>query len=259
MGQNQGNPFSQGFHHMDDPINEIFQSMFMPHSGFANNQGPFGPGFPFGTGFPFAAPNMGGGPGPQIHVFRNGVPLHFQNNLQKPTPIIKNVTIHISQILQGCSVPIEIERWITHEGMKTFEKETIYVKIPPGIDDNEIILISDKGNVLSDYCKGDVKIIVNIINDSEMKRNGLDLIYEKKISLKEALCGFHFDLKYLNGKVYTIQNNSGNIIHPGYRKVIPQMGFRRESGDVGHLIIVFQIEFPESLSEEKTIQLRDIL
>jgi len=167
--------------------------------------------------------------------------------------------VHISQILQGCSVPVEIERWVVQEGTKVFEKETMYVKIPSGMDDNEIIIIPDKGNVMADYCKGDVKVIVHIVNDTEIKRNGLDLFYEKKISLKEALCGFHFDLKYLNGKVYTIQNNSGNIIHPGYRKVIPQMGIRRENGDVGNLIIVFHIDFPPSLTEEKMAQLREIL
>jgi DnaJ-class molecular chaperone len=243
-----GDPFQD----MDDPINEIFKSMFMPHPGFAGAFSNGGQGFPFG-GNPF------GGGNPNIRIFRNGVPLNFQNNLQKPTPIVKNLTIHISQILQGSSVPIEVERWVVQEGIKVFEKETMYVKIPSGMDDNEIIVIPEKGNIMNDYCKGDIKVIVQIVNDTEIKRNGLDLFYEKKISLKEALCGFHFDLKYLNGKVYTIQNNSGNIIHPGYRKVIPQMGIRRESGDVGNLIIVFHIEFPDSLTEEKMTQLRDIL
>jgi len=257
MGHNAFSSGGDSFQDMNDPINELFKSMFMPHAGFTHMGGGF-PGSNMGHGFPFGGGAFGGG-NPNIHIFRNGVPLNFQNNLQKPNPIVKNLTIHISQILQGSSVPVEIERWVFQEGTKVFEKETMYVKIPSGMDDNEIILIPEKGNILNDCCKGDIKIIVQIVNDTEIKRNGMDLFYEKKISLKEALCGFHFDLKYLNGKVYTIQNNSGNIIYPGYRKVIPQMGIRRESGDVGNLIIVFHIEFPDSMTEEKIAQLREIL
>jgi DnaJ family protein A protein 2 len=96
------------------------------------------------------------------------------------------------------------------------------------------------------------------VNDTDIKRQGLDLIYEKKISLKEALCGFRFDLKYVNGKIYTIQNNMGNIVHPGYHKIIPQMGIKREN-DVGNLVIIFQVDFPTSLTEEKINGLKEIL
>ena len=43
---------------------------------------------------------------------------------------------------------------------------------------------------------GDVKIFIKIENNTEFQRKGLDLIIEKQRSLKEALCGFGFELKY---------------------------------------------------------------
>ena len=221
-------------------FNDIFQSMFT-----------YGGPDPFDFAHP---PRARGG---NIHFFRNGMPF-VHPSLQKPAAIIKHMGLHISQVLTGCSVPVEIERWIIQDGVKVVEKETIYVKVPPGIDDNEIILVPGKGNSMNDVCKGDIKILVQITNDTDIRRQGLDLIYEKKISLKEALCGVQFELKYLNGKVYTIQNNHGNIISPGYRKIIPQMGIKRES-DVGNLIIVFHVDFPVSLSEDKVALLRDAL
>ena len=37
---------------------------------------------------------------------------HFTHSLQKAIPIIKTLEITLEQAYLGCSVPIEIERWI---------------------------------------------------------------------------------------------------------------------------------------------------
>jgi len=137
------------------------------------------------------------------------------------------------------------------------ENETVYVIVPKGIDEGEIILLKDKGNVMSETNKGDIKIFIKIDNNTEFKRIGLDLILEKTITMKEALCGFAFELKYITGRVYTITNNSGNIISHGYKKMIPNMGLTREN-HTGNLIIIFDVKFPEKLSEETLTALKAI-
>jgi DnaJ-class molecular chaperone len=65
-------------------------------------------------------------------------------------------------------------------------------------------------------------------------------------------------LKYINGKVYTLNNNSGSIIPPEYIKTIPNMGLTRQE-HTGNLLIHFHIEFPEKLSEEQIKSLKEIL
>jgi DnaJ-class molecular chaperone len=251
-GGSRGNPMDVN---MDDMLNSLFGNMgFFPGA-------PFGNGMPFGPGMP---PGMSGGPG--IRVFHNGMPMPmpmhmpmgFQQALQKPSPIIKNVIVNIEQILTGAKIPVDIERWIIENGDKIFEAETLYIDIPQGADDNEIIIIRDKGNVVNDDCKGDVKIFVKVTNHTEFKRSGLDLILEKEISLKDALCGFSFELKYINGKSYTLNNNSGNIIKPDYKKIISGMGLKRENHQ-GNLIIHFNVIYPEKLTEEQIAQLKTIL
>jgi DnaJ homolog subfamily B member 4 len=194
--------------------------------------------------------------GPNVHVFHNGVHINPQH-LQKPTPIIKTIDVPIEKILSGTTMPVEIERWLIQDKNKTFEKETIYIDIPKGIDEGEIIILRDKGNVVENDIKGDIKIFIRIQNNTDFKRQGLDLILEKNISLKEALCGFTFEIKYLTGKVYTINNNSGNIIVPGYKKMIPNMGFSRDQ-HTGNLVIIFNINFPEKLDNKILEQLRAI-
>jgi DnaJ-class molecular chaperone len=201
--------------------------------------------------------HFGGPGGPKIHVFRGGHQApHFQ--LQKPTPIIKTVTINMEQVLTGGTIPVDIERWLIEGENKLFENETIYVTIPKGIDDNEIIMLREKGNILSEDIKGDIKIFIKIENTSQFERKGIDLIMNKNISLKDALCGFSFELKYINGKVYTLNNNSGSIIPSEYVKIIPNMGLTRD-GHTGNLLIHFRVEFPEKLSEAQIKSLKEIL
>jgi DnaJ family protein A protein 2 len=171
---------------------------------------------------------------------------------------MKTVDINMEQVLSGASVPVEIERWILENGIKVHENETIYVTVPQGIDDNEMIILKDKGNVINENVKGDVKIFVKITNETEFKRNGLDLILEKNITLKEALCGFTFEIKYLNGKSYTLNNNKGNIIPPEYKKIYPNMGLTRGEHK-GNMIIHFHIDFPEKLSDEQIAKIAEVL
>jgi DnaJ-class molecular chaperone len=195
---------------------------------------------------------------PNIRIFNSGFPsAHFQT-MQKAVPIIQNIKINMEHVLNGTQIPIEIERWIIENNNKVFEKETLYINIPKGIDDNEIIILKNKGNVIDENNKGDVKLFIKIENTTDFVRNGIDLIYNKSISLKEALCGFSFELKYINGKTYTINNSSGNIIQPGYKKVIQDMGLMREDAR-GSLIIHFNLIFPERLELDKIELLKNIL
>ena len=224
---------------MEVPIDEIFSAFFG------------------GAGSPFSM--FGGMPaGANIRVFHNGIPVNLAQGLQKPTPIIKNLTVTLEQVLTGCTLPLEIERWIVEDGNKIFEHENLYITVPKGVDDNEIIILRDKGNIVNENVKGDVKIFIKVQNDTIFKRSGLDLILEKNISLKEALCGFSFEIKYINGKSYTLNCNKGNIVVEGHRRNIPNMGLERDNHR-GSIIIIFHIEFPDKLSDEQIDKLKEIL
>ena len=191
-------------------------------------------------------------------LFRSGPMGGFHEAITKPPPIIKTININIEQVLLGASIPVEIERWILENGKKVHEKETVYVTVPQGIDENEMIIQRDKGNVINEQLKGDIKIFIKIINETEFKRLGLDLILEKNITLKESLCGFTFEIKYLNGKSYILNNNKGNIIPPEYKKIYPNMGLTRGEHK-GNMIIIFHIIFPEKLSDEQITKISESL
>ena len=182
------------------------------------------------------------------------------NSLNKPEPIIKQIEISLTMAYSGCKIPIPIERTIIQNNVKKKENETIYVDVPPGIDDDEAIVIPEKGNILiiNQEIKGDIKLFFKIKNNTDFIRNGLDLIYNKEITLKDALCGFSFEMKYIDNKIIKILNNSGNIVTPNYEKKIPKAGIKRDN-HIGELIIKFNIKFPDNLTDEQINKLGDIL
>ena len=214
----------------------------------------------FGGGMPGGMPGgmQRGFPGmPHVQIFRNGRPVNM-NSLQKPDPIIKTITIKLEQSYTGITFPLQIERWIFVNNEKRIEKENIYVKINKGVDSGEIIIIEGKGNILNERLKGDIKLFINVENNTNIKRDGLNLKIKKEITLKEALTGFKFDIKHVNGKTYTINNDTGNIIPSNYIKEIEKLGMTRES-ITGNLIIKFSVIFPEKLTEEQISKLKEIL
>jgi len=214
--------------------------------------------------------NMGGGGGPEIRIFHGGNPFermnsmggggggNFFQNLQKPPPIIKNIQITLEQSYSGCTIPLEIERWVFNNDIKVSEIETLYINIPIGMDDGEYIIMTGYGNKVNEQVKGDIKLGIQLINNTIFKRHGLDLFYKKNITLKEALCGFSFEIEHLNTKTLTLNNFNRTIIKPDFKKVVNGMGMIRDN-NTGNLCIEFEILFPDSLTEEQIGKLNDAL
>lgn len=248
FGEGNVNPF-QGMDEFND-INNIFNMMFGGGFGGIHKMHSMG--------------EMGGMPG--IRIFHNGpggfhaeFSSSFNSRPQPPPPINQIVEITLEQCFQGVSLPVEIEKWTVINNMKINEIETVIINIPPGIDENDTLVIKEKGNVINENLKGDLHIKVKITNNTIFKRQGLDLFLQKKISLKEALCGFSFDIPHLNGKLLCLNNmNNPTVIKPDYKRVVPNLGMTREN-TTGNLIIEFIVQFPETLSNEQIASLKDIL
>lgn len=211
----------------------------------------------------FGAGGMGGMGGiPGVRIYHNGpggAAFSMFNQLHKPPSIVKIVEISMKQCYDGCSIPIEIERWVMEGNIRTIQRESIYVNVPMGIEENEFVLLQERGNVVNEQLKGDVKIGFKIRNETEFERMGQDLVYRKTISLKNALCGFSFEVRHISDRVLSIHNtNNITVVTPSYKKLVPQMGMKR-NGTVGNLIIEFQIQFPERLTKSQIDALAQIL
>jgi DnaJ-class molecular chaperone len=174
---------------------------------------------------------------------------HKYNNEINIEPIIKELSITLEQSYTGDNIPVKIERSINENNRTRNENETIYINIQKGIDNDEIIYIKEKGNIINNK-KGDVNIIIKIANETEFKRDGLNLLITKYVTFKDTFCGFNFSINHINGKTYKLNNKSGNIIKPDSSKVIPKLGMIREENS-GNLIIKFNIIYPEKITDEQ--------
>jgi DnaJ-class molecular chaperone len=206
----------------------------------------------------------GGMGGPNIRVFHGGGPginIHTQmfHQIHKPEPIVKQIEVTLEQSYTGVNVPIDIERVNVDNNVRSVEKETLYLNVMQGIDNNETIVLADKGHCINGQVRGEVHIRVQLINNTKFKRHGTDLIYTKKISLKEALCGFVVEIDHLNGKRLSLNNiNNPTVIKPNFKKLVQGMGMTRDNSN-GNLIIEFEVEFPDSLTAEQIASLQNIL
>jgi len=255
------NPFLK----MSGNINpmDIFSKLFNPNM----NEGA---GADIDQMFQFP-PGMGG---PKIHIFKaGGMPgMHgmpgmpgmpfpdFENMMQsnnEPDTLELGVILTMTESYNGCNKPIEINRYIIRNNKKSYETETLYVEFNKGVDNNEYIIIKEKGNIENGIV-GDLKIKVKLEFSNNYTRSGLDLIYNKLLTLNEALCGFSFLLEHINEKSYKINHNGEYIIQPNHVKEIPNLGFNRNN-NTGNLIIKFNINFPNNLSLTKRKKISSII
>jgi DnaJ family protein B protein 4 len=255
----------------DDELNGVRRNMFEVHMDGMGGNMPPDLGEIFNMMFSGGMPGMRHGGMPEgIHIFHSGPGgAHFSmgggaginifQQMHKPPSIIKNIQIPFQLAYSGCTLHVPIEKWVIRNNIKVNETETIYVPIPAGVDNNEVIVMRDCGNAASDDLKGDVKFIVAVENDSLFVREGMDLHYKKNISLKESLTGFSFEIQHINGKMISINNRvNRTIVKPGYTRTIPGLGMNRDN-NTGNFVITFLVDFPETLSEEQMQKLEEIL
>jgi DnaJ-class molecular chaperone len=245
--------------HMSGDIHDIFNMMFSGMGGMGGMGGHGGMGGPnirvFHSGFPGGFPGGAAFPG-----FPGGPDIEQMfYQIQKPQPIQKTITITLQEAYHGTTVSLDIEKQVLKDNLRIHELQTIQFAVPAGISENDAVLLPDLGHMASEEIRGDVKVSIVIENNTIFKRNGMDLMFLKHITLKEALCGFAFDITHLNGKILNMNNNlNPSIIKPNFKKVIPGLGMVK-NGQTGNLIIELVVDFPDVLSIEQISTLRTIL
>jgi DnaJ-class molecular chaperone len=221
-----------------------------------------------GAAAAFGAQGQGQGQGPKVvfQAFHNGRPMgnmHAQHPQQPhvrvyqvPETIIKTVSLTLEQCYNGCSIPLEIDRQVPDNDIIKIERETIHAQIPKGVQSGDTIILNDCGHMNEAGMKGDIRIIINVLQHAVFKVENLDLVIEKTIPLKSALCGFDFEISHINGRVFKLANKPGNIIKPGSIKTIPGLGLEK-NGEIGALKIKFNVDFPDTLTMEQIYTLQN--
>lgn len=244
------NPFLNMNNEMPD-VNNLFNMMF----GGGMMGGPMG-GM---MGGPHSGINIIGR-GQNVRIFQRG-PNNIRSELftpNGPEHINTNIDITLKQCYNGEPITINNRYYTIENNSKQYQSDEININIPKGINNGETIIIPNKGNIVNSQ-RSELRIRVNILNNTKFQRNGLNLIYNKEITLKESLCGFEFMFEHLNGKKLNINTKDNPyIIKPNSNKVINNLGIIKDN-IIGNLIINFEIKYPTELSNEQIEGLKNIL
>ena len=198
-----------------------------------------------------------GGMGPRIIIH------NFTQNMNEPShnepsyDINVVIALSLSDAFAGINqhpVPIQYE-----DEAHATQSETILINVPPAIPAGFKMSIQGRGNVVpnSGGRRGTLHLEISIEEHPQFRRDGdVDLIVEQRVSLKDALCGFMFELVHLNGRSYKFNCKPCSVTGSmNETKVLPGLGYNEN----GALKIRFSIELPTSLTEEQIAAISSIL
>ncbi len=154
------------------------------------------------------------------------------------------------------------------KGNRTVESKTqLDIYIPRGAKEGDtIVLEGEADHVLGAQEPGDLHFHLQQLPHPTFERAGADLSAELKITLAEALTGFHRVLvKHLDGRGIELQHpkQEGQILRPGQVLRIPGEGMPHKKSDTkGDLYLTVDIDFPPDgfLQDSNALeQLRNLL
>lgn len=177
-----------------------------------------------------------------------------QTGPRKGNAIRLLLRVTLEEIYQGAEKQITFRRRVVNEdGEMTIEEVEKTVHIDKGMKEGHKIKFAEEGDRMPDIVPGDVVVVLQHMKHSFFQRKGPILICAKNLTLREALCGFEFDIKHLDGHIVRIKH-SGEVVPPNTLKVVSGEGmpFYRQPFTKGHLVIKFDVIFPPALTPEQT-------
>ncbi|XP_041957963.1 dnaJ homolog subfamily B member 5 isoform X1 [Alosa sapidissima] len=212
---------------------------------------PFGPWGHFGSSFSaFNGLNgfhHGGGGGGGRRAQR-AEPLRGRRRMQDP-PVVHELRVSLEEIFHGCTKRMRItRRRLNPDGrsMRT-EDKILNIVIKRGWKEGTKITFPKEGDETPDNIPADIAFVLKDKGHPHFKRDGSNLIYSAKISLKEALCGCTVNIPTLDNRVIPLACN--DVIKPGTAKRLRGEGlpYPKNPAQRGDLVVEFQVRFPDRI------------
>lgn len=149
------------------------------------------------------------------------------------------------------------------------ERKILEVHVEKGMKHNAKIPFRGMADEKPNMEAGDVNFIIQEKEHDLFKRKGADLLITKTLSLNEALCGFEWVIKHLDGREIAIKSKPGEVIRPEasashpFVKIVPNEGMPSHGNPFvkGNLYVLFRVEFPSDgeLTKKTVFQLKKLL
>lgn len=177
-------------------------------------------------------------------------------------PIEHDLYVSLEDVNTGCSKKMKISKMVVQpDGMARKEEKILQINVKPGWKAGTKITFPKEGDQIPGKVPADIVFIIRDKPHSNFKREGSDIKYTAKITLKEALCATgHLNVPTLSGEAIPISIQH-EVIKPSTVKRLQGRGlpFPKEPTKRGDLIVNFEIIFPDNLSKSAREILMDVL
>lgn len=180
---------------------------------------------------------------------------------QQDPPIEHDLYVTLEDIEKGCVKKMKISRNImAPDGSQRKEDKVLNITVKPGWKAGTKITFQREGDQVPGKIPADIIFIIRDKPHATFKREGSDIRYSAKVTLKQALCGTTIRVPTLSTETIAL-NTAGEVIKPNTVKRIQGKGlpFPKEPSRKGDLLIAFDIKFPDNLTESAKQILVDLL
>ena len=234
--------FSYSFH--SDP-RETFRAFFGTDDPFSNL---------FSTGM------FGGGPNINVMMFGFGDrmevdgddPAGFmgRSHRRQDPPIEKDLFVSLEDVLKGCTKKLKVTRKVSDGSTVRTEDKILCIDVKKGWKAGTRITFPKEGDQLPGRVPADIVFTVRDKPHPQLKRDGSNVVYMAKISLRDALCEGLVTVPTVEGR--NVEVRLDTVVSPVYTKTLPGQGLPlpRNPSKRGDLVVQFDIKFPRHLSTE---------
>ncbi|KAI8620366.1 hypothetical protein BC830DRAFT_1059368 [Chytriomyces sp. MP71] len=133
----------------------------------------------------------------------------------------------------------------------------ISVTIERGVPDDHAIVFENEGDEHPDITPGDIHFVVRTQPHPVFQRDGVNLHMNMAIPLKQALLGFQFDVKHLDGKPIKIKRDG--VTQPGFTQIVKGQGMPTHMypSERGDLFVKYSVTLPETLTAKQKKAIED--
>jgi DnaJ-class molecular chaperone len=216
-------------------------------------------GFGFPGMFRFNQANFGGPGGPG----GSNAAAHSSQSKKKTQdpPIYHDLLVSLEDIAAGCTKKMKISRKVLNsDGRSThLEDKVLTIDIKPGWKAGTKITFPREGDQSPSSIPADIVFIIKDKPHPFFKRDGCDLIYTARVSLREALLGATIQVPTLDNRKKQV--HIADVISPHTEKRIAGEGlpYPKQTSKKGDIIVKFDIKFPDTLNHAQRDALNQCL
>nr|XP_061804007.1 dnaJ homolog subfamily B member 5-like isoform X8 [Nerophis lumbriciformis] len=203
----------------------------------------------FGRQFSFAGGVKNGFPGEGRR--RRGGPSDCPGGARKQQdpPVVHELKVSLEEIFHGCTKRMKITRRRLNPDGRSLrtEDKILNIVIKKGWKEGTKITFPKEGDQTPENIPADIAFVLKDKGHAHFKRDGSNIIYNCKISLKEALCGCTVSIPTLEKRLISLPCH--DIIKPGTVKRLRGEGlpFPKNPLQRGDLIVEFSVRFPDRI------------